>query len=116
MPEIIIADDERILRESLRSLFTGEGFKVRLARDGREAVSKFIEKRPDVVLLDVMMPKANGYSALEEIRRRDKLVPVIFLTAKDADIDQLRGMEHGADDYISKSVSDEVLVCGSNGR
>jgi DNA-binding response OmpR family regulator len=111
MPEIIIADDERILRESLRSLFTGEGFKVRLARDGREAVSKFIEKRPDVVLLDVMMPKANGYSALEEIRRRDKLVPVIFLTAKDADIDQLRGMEHGADDYISKSVSDEVLVC-----
>ncbi len=110
MPEILVADDERVLRDSLRSLFTAEGYKVRLARDGREAVAKFLEKRPDVVLLDVMMPKENGFSACEEIRRHDRLVPVLFLTAKDADIDQLRGMGIGADDYISKSVADEVLV------
>lgn len=110
MPEILVADDERVLRDSLRSLFTAEGFKVRLARDGREAVAKFLEKRPDVVLLDVMMPKENGFSACEEIRRHDRLVPVLFLTAKDADIDELRGMDTGADDYISKSAADEVLV------
>lgn len=110
MTEILVADDERVIRDSLRSLFTAEGFKVRLARDGREAVAKFLEKRPDIVLLDVMMPKENGFSACEEIRRRDRLVPVVFLTAKDADIDQLRGMGAGADDYVSKSVADEVLV------
>lgn len=110
MPEILVADDERVLRDSMRSLFTAEGFKVRLARDGREAVAKFLEKRPDVVLLDVMMPKENGFSACRQMRLHDKLVPILFLTAKDSDIDHLRGFGVGADDYISKSAADEVLV------
>ena len=110
MPEILVADDERVLRDSMRSLFTAEGFKVRLARDGREAVAKFLEKRPDIVLLDVMMPKENGFSACRQMRLHDKLVPILFLTAKDSDIDHLRGFGVGADDYISKSAADEVLV------
>ena len=90
MAEILIADDERLIREGMKALFVGEGFSVRTARDGEDALKKFAESRPDLVLLDVMMPKANGFRACEEIRRRDRLVPIVFLTAKDSEADQVR--------------------------
>jgi len=109
MSEILIVDDERVLRESLRANLEGEGYSVRTARDGEDALKKVSERRPDLVLLDVMMPKMNGFRCCEEIRRRDGLLPVIFLTAKDSETDQVRGIDLGADDYISKDSCDALL-------
>jgi len=110
MSEIMIVDDERILRESLKANLLAEGYQVRTARDGEEALKKMAEKLPDLVLLDVMMPKMNGFCCCEAIRKMDKTLPVIFLTAKDAECDQVRGLGLGADDYISKTASDAVLL------
>jgi len=108
--EILIVDDERALREGLKAELLGEGYGVRTARDGEEALKKIAERRPDLVLLDVMMPKMNGFRCCEEIRRIDALLPVVFLTAKDAEADQIRAMGLGADDFVSKSASDALLL------
>lgn len=94
----------------MKALLEGEGFAVRTARDGQDALDKFTERPPDLVLLDVMMPKMNGFLVCEEIRRRDATVPIIFLTAKDTDADQIRGIELGGDDYVSKDTNDAVLL------
>jgi len=114
MSEILIVDDERVLREGLKATLQGEGFAVRLARDGEEALKKIAEKRPDLVLLDVMMPKMNGFRCCEEIRRRDALLPVVFLTAKDVEADQIRAIGLGGDDYVSKTASDAILLARIN--
>lgn len=110
MAEILIVDDERVLREGLKATLAGEGHHVRTARDGEDALRKISERAPDLVLLDVMMPKMNGFRACEEIRKADRTVPVIFLTAKDSEADQVRGIGLGADDYVSKAASDAVLL------
>lgn len=114
MAEILIVDDEKALRDSLKIILLGEGFEVRMARDGDEALVKIAEKRPDLVLLDVMMTRMNGYKCCEKIRETDKLLPVIFLTAKDGETDQVRGISLGADDFVSKSASDSVLLARVN--
>lgn len=110
MAEILIVDDERVMREGLRATLVAEGFAVRVARDGADALVKFDEARPDLVLLDVMMPKMNGFVACEEIRKRDRLVPIVFLTAKASEADQVRGMGLGADDYVAKDAAEAVLL------
>ena len=114
MAEILVVDDERVLRDGIKSVLSGEGFVVRTARDGDEALKKIAEKRPDLVLLDVMMPKMNGFKCCERIRETDRILPVIFLTAKDAEADQVRGIGLGADDFVSKSASDAVLLARIN--
>ena len=110
MSEILLVDDERDLRDSLAEVLKGEGFAVRTAADGDVALSKIDEKRPDLVLLDVMMPRMNGFCCCEEIRRRDPLLPVIFLTAKNSEMDQVRGIGLGGDDYVDKGASDALLL------
>lgn len=114
MAEILVVDDERVLRDGIKAVLSGEGFGVRTARDGDEALRKIAEKRPDLVLLDVMMPKMNGFRCCEKIRATDRVLPVIFLTAKDAEADQVRGIGLGADDFVSKSASDVVLLARIN--
>ena len=114
MAEILVVDDERVLRDGIKAVLSGEGFEVRTARDGDEALRKIAEKRPDLVLLDVMMPKMNGFRCCEKIRGTDRILPVIFLTAKDAEADQVRGIGIGADDFVSKSASDAVLLARIN--
>ena len=114
MAEILVVDDERVLRDGIKAVLSGEGFEVRTARDGDEALRKIAEKRPDLVLLDVMMPKMNGFRCCERIRETDRILPVIFLTAKDAEADQVRGIGLGADDFVSKSASDAVLLARIN--
>ena len=114
MAEILVVDDERVLRDGIKAVLSGEGFEVRTARDGDEALKKIAEKRPDLVLLDVMMPKMNGFKCCERIRGTDRILPVIFLTAKDAEADQVRGIGLGADDFVSKSASDAVLLARIN--
>lgn len=108
--EILIAEDESAIREGLCALLESEGYSVRAAVDGEEALHLFREHRPDLVLLDVMMPKKNGYAVCSGIRSSDQVVPILFLTAKDGDSDELRGLTLGADDYISKTSSQPVLL------
>ena len=108
--EVLIAEDEPSARRGFRALFEGEGYAVRTARDGAEAVAKFLERRPDAVLLDVMMPKMNGIVACAEIRKSDPLVPILFFTAMPSDVGAVRALGLGADDYIDKAKSPEELL------
>jgi CheY-like chemotaxis protein len=77
--EILIAEDERVVRRSLVAMLEAEGCVVRAAADGRQAFEMYQERRPDLVILDVMMPKADGFSVCESIRRNDSVTPVVFL-------------------------------------
>lgn len=110
MSDILLADDERVLRNSMRAMLEAEGFSVRTARNGDEAVRMFHERRPDAVLLDVMMPGKGGIQTCEELRRLDRLVPVLFLTAVPSDTTKVRAYGAGADDYIEKTCNPDVLV------
>jgi len=110
MAEVLIADDDRPVREALRAVLSSEGLSVRTARDGADAVAKFRERRPDLVLMDVMMPRMNGFLACSEMRAADPGVPVVFLTAADSEANEVRALGLGADDYISKTASEAVLL------
>lgn len=107
---ILLAEDECSVREGLVALFESEGYAVRATADGVQAVEAFLARRPDLVLLDVMMPGKNGFTVCREILARDSSVPVLFLTAKDSEADELRGLMLGATDYISKTASQAVLL------
>lgn len=108
--EILLAEDNATLREGLTVLLESEGYTVRAVADGVAALEQFERRRPDLLLLDVMMPKRNGYVVCRTVREIDKSIPIVFLTAKDGDADELRGISLGADDYISKTSSQEVML------
>lgn len=108
--EILLADDERAIREALRGLLESRGYVVRCAPDGDRALALYREHRPDLLLLDVMMPRIGGYAVCEAVRREDGDTPIVFLTALDSDEHELRGLGMGADAYIPKTVSEEVLL------
>lgn len=110
MSSILLVDDDAAIRRTFRVLLEGEGYAVRVARNAEDALAKLAEARPDLVLLDVMMPGRNGFAVCGEIRKSDKLLPVLFLTALDAEADQVRGFGLGADDYISKATGDAELL------
>ena len=110
MSEILLVDDERSIRASMRAMLESEGFAVRTARNGDEAVRLFSERRPDVVLLDVMMPGKGGVQTCEELRKIDPLAPILFLTAVPSDTTKVRAFGAGADDYIEKSCNPDVLL------
>ena len=110
MAEILVVDDERVIRNSIGAMLRAEGFEVRAARSGEEALAKFSERRPDLVLLDVMMPGKGGLQTCEEMRRADPLVPVIFLSAVPNDTTKVRAFGAGADGYFEKSENPDVLV------
>ena len=108
--KILLADDEPSLCEALSIILRGAGYEVCAARDGAQAVAVFARERPDLAILDVMMPKLDGFDACESIREIDPDVPVLMLTAK-GDIDDKRsGFRAGADDYVTKPFNDEELV------
>ena len=108
--EILLAEDERVVRESLRGLLTANGYAVRAVANGERALAAYRERRPDLLLLDVMMPVKGGFETCEEIRRTDVETPILFLTALDSDEAELKGLGVGADQYIPKTVSDDVLL------
>lgn len=108
--ELILADDERVLRTSLARLLERNGYLVRTATNGEEALRLYRERRPGLMLLDVMMPNGSGLEVCRAVRKVDADTPVIFLTALDSEADELKGLGVGADGYISKLVSNEVLL------
>lgn len=110
MADILIVDDERAVREGLAAVLEAEGHRVRLARNGARALAAFGEQPADLVLLDVMMPEMSGFAVCQELRKLDALVPIVFLTAKDSEADQVRGIGAGADDYLAKTVGEAVLL------
>lgn len=108
--KIMIVDDESRMRKLVRDFLTREGFKVIEAGDGEEAVDLFYANRDvALIILDVMMPKMDGWQTCREIRAESK-VPIIMLTAKGDEQDELRGFELGVDEYISKPFSPKILV------
>ena len=109
MTEILLVDDERAIRGSLSRLLREAGFTVRAAANGAAGVEAFRERRPDLVLLDVMMPRMDGYAACAAMRSADRETPIVFLSVLDAEDDQIRGLEAGADDYVSKTASPALL-------
>lgn len=107
---ILVAEDDAAILTGLVDLLEGEGFSVDTARDGVEAVAKWNQARPDIILLDVMMPEKSGFDVCREIRRRDAATPVIMLTAKGEEIDKVVGLELGADDYVVKPFGANELL------
>jgi DNA-binding response OmpR family regulator len=107
---ILIVDDERPLAETIRRGLTDEGFLVEVAHNGEDALWAATEKHFDAIVLDIMLPRGNGYQVLAELRRRQVWTPVLMLTAKDGDYDQTDAFDLGADDYLTKPFSFIVLV------
>ncbi len=107
---ILIVEDEQPILTGLIDLFKSEGFLVFYAKDGVEALRQYQEKKPDVILLDVMIPEKSGYDVCKEIRKIDPLVSVVILTAKGEEVDKVVGLELGADDYVVKPFSTKELV------
>jgi DNA-binding response OmpR family regulator len=102
MSFILVAEDDPAIREGLVVTLESDGHEVRAARDGAEALALYAERRPDLLLLDIMMPKRSGYEVCAEIRRSDASLPILFLTAKAGEEDAVLGLGLGADDYIVK--------------
>jgi two-component system response regulator RegX3 len=108
-PTVLVVEDEESFIEALVIGLKREGFLVRVARDGVEAVDAFESMRPDLVLLDVMLPRLSGIDVCRELRSRSR-VPIIMVTAKGGEIDTVVGLEVGADDYVTKPYRLRELV------
>ena len=102
MTDILLAEDDADIREWVAIALERETCRVRAVADGAAAVKAYEEKRPDLMVLDVMMPKMSGWDVVTEIRRRDASVPILMLTAKAAEQDKVTGLTLGADDYLTK--------------
>ncbi len=102
MAYILFAEDDDTLRTSIEAALVSEGYEVRGCRDGNEAVEAFADRRPDLMILDVMMPGKSGFDVCAEVRRSDPVIPILFLTAKASEVDVVVGLGLGADDFIPK--------------
>lgn len=107
--KILVVDDEKPIAELLEYSLKNEGYEVILAHDGAYAVERALNEKPDLILLDLMLPKKSGTEVLKEVR--EKLdIPIIMLTAKSSEIDKVLGLELGADDYVTKPFSTRELI------
>jgi len=109
MKRILIVDDEEMIVRTVKAYLDREGFKTYTAYDGEEALRSFDEKGPDLIVLDLMLPKVSGIEVTRSIRSKSS-VPIIMLTAKAAEADRVVGLELGADDYVVKPFSPRELV------
>jgi two-component system response regulator RegX3 len=109
MTRILIVEDEASFSEALAFLLTKEGFETAIAENGRQAINMFNADGADLILLDLMIPEVSGVEVCRTIRTQSQ-VPIIMLTAKDAEIDKVVGLELGADDYVTKPYSSRELI------
>ncbi|MFT8321604.1 MAG: response regulator YycF [Bacillus sp. (in: firmicutes)] len=107
--KILVVDDEKPIADILQFNLKKEGFEVYCAYDGNAAIEKVEEIKPDLVLLDIMLPQRDGMEVCREIRKKYEM-PIIMLTAKDSEIDKVLGLELGADDYVTKPFSTRELI------
>jgi two-component system, OmpR family, response regulator ChvI len=107
---IAVVDDEANIRETVAFALRREGYEVALYPDGAEAWEAFQEKVPDVVILDILMPRMDGLELCRRIRTISETVPIIFLTSRDDEVDRVLGLELGADDYLGKPFSMRELI------
>ncbi len=112
--KVLLAEDDRDFGNILSQYVSINGFDVKLARDGNEAWEMFSQEKPDICVLDVMMPEMDGFTLGEKIKKANPDVPLIFLTAKSLKEDIVRGLKIGADDYITKPFDPEVLILRIN--
>jgi DNA-binding response OmpR family regulator len=112
--KVLLAEDDRDFGNILSQYVTISGFDVALARDGKEAWEMFSKEKPDICVLDVMMPEMDGFTLGEKIKEAQPGVPLIYLTAKSLKEDIVRGLKIGADDYITKPFDPEVLILRIN--
>lgn len=109
MPHILIADDEKDIREICKTYFEFEGYQVTLAENGKEALG-FLDESIDLMVLDIMMPEVDGYDVVKEMKAQQLDIPYIYLTAKTSESDTIFGLMLGADDYVKKPFSPRELV------
>jgi DNA-binding response OmpR family regulator len=107
---ILVIEDEPHIALGLKDALEFEGFRVVAAANGRDGVQLARQERPNAILLDLMLPDVNGYQVCEDIRRFDPFAPIIMLTAKSQEADKIRGLDAGADDYVTKPFSVGELV------
>ena len=107
---VLVVDDEKNIVDILSFNLRREGYEVIAAYDGREGLERALDSAPDIILLDVMLPYMDGFQVCGEIRRRDRLTPIIMLTAREEETDKVTGLELGADDYMVKPFSVRELL------
>ena len=110
MPKLLVVDDEQNIRAMIRKYAEFDGYAVEEAGDGMEAVEKFRAGAFDLIIMDVMMPELDGFSACREIRKADEQVPIIMLSARGEEYDRIHGFELGVDDYVVKPFSPRELM------
>ena len=113
MKKILVVDDEKPISDIISFNLENEGYAIEKAYDGEQALEVFEKSQPDLVILDLMLPKMDGLEVCREIRKQSA-VPVIMLTAKDSEIDKVLGLELGADDYVTKPFSNRELIARVN--
>jgi DNA-binding response OmpR family regulator len=110
MARILIIEDETPMRTALKDVVENEGYRAITAADGESGLKRALEEKPDLILLDVMMPKLDGFEVCAELRRLANPVPILMLTAKGQIEDRVSGLDAGADDYLVKPFSTEELL------
>ncbi len=109
-PHVLVVDDDRAVRDSLRRSLEFNGYQVSTANDGAEALAGIAQQTPDAIVMDVMMPRLDGIEATRALRQAGNDVPVLVLTARDAVSDRVEGLDAGADDYLTKPFALEELL------
>jgi two-component system alkaline phosphatase synthesis response regulator PhoP len=110
MARVLVVEDERNIVELVQLYLTNEGYQVSAAYDGREAMRLARSERPDLVVLDLMLPEMDGFEVCRRLRESGNDLPIIMLTARDDDVDKIVGLEIGADDYVTKPFNPRELV------
>ncbi len=108
--QLLVADDDPRITALLRRIFAYEGYSVAVAASGDEILNRILEYTPDLIILDVMLPKLNGLEVAQRLRAAGDQVPILMLTARDAIADRVKGLETGADDYLIKPFAHEELL------
>ena len=108
--KVLVVDDDTNISTLLRLYLEKEGFEVSTAADGEEALAVFEKVQPDLILLDIMLPKMNGFEVLRSLRSQNINTPIILLTARDDVSDKVKGLDYGADDYLTKPFSKDELL------